>query len=142
MCGSAGVVKRARLRTVWFSTYAGSNPVSRINKMKTNPHLKDLIKELKTLSIKNKVGIWKAIAKELEKSTRRRRAVNLSKIDKVAKDKEIIVVPGKVLGNGELKKDITIAAYEFSESANQKIKNKLTIKELMSKDPKTIRIIG
>ncbi|MBU1245525.1 MAG: 50S ribosomal protein L18e [Nanoarchaeota archaeon] len=110
--------------------------------MKTNTNLIELIKELKTLSIKNKVGIWKAIAKELEKSTRRKRAVNLSKIDKVANDKEIIVVPGKVLGNGELKKDITIAAYEFSESANQKIKNKLTIKELMSKDPKKIRIIG
>ena len=108
----------------------------------TNPHLKDLIKELKTLSIKNKVGIWKAIAKELEKPTRNRRKVNLSKIDRIAKDKELIVVPGKVLGNGELKKDITIAAYQFSESAEQKVKNKLTIKELMSKDPKKIRIIG
>jgi len=108
----------------------------------TNPVLKDLIKELKTLSIKNKVKLWKAIAIELEKPTRRRISVNLSKIDRHAKDKEIIVVPGKVLGNGDLTKDIIIAAYQFSESANKKIKNKLTIKELMYKEPKKIRIMG
>ena len=108
----------------------------------TNPILKDLIKELKTLSIKGKVKLWKAIAISLEKPTRRRISVNLSKIDKYAKENEIVVVPGKVLGNGDLTKNITIAAYQFSESANKKIKNKLTIKELMSKDPKKIRIIG
>lgn len=107
-------------------------------------HLVALIKQLKEHSAKQKTDFWKRIALELEKPTRRKRTVNLSKIEKYAKDKETVIIPGKVLGTGELKKDVTVSAFQFSDSAKNKIKNKLTIKELLQKNPtgKGVRILG
>ena len=107
-----------------------------------------LIQELKKKSIDEKVKIWKRIATDLEKPTRNRRIVNLSKIDKYSKDNETVIVPGKVLGSGDLSKKITIAAYSFSEQAIDKIKESngkaLYIDELMKSNPKgnKIRIMG
>ena len=110
----------------------------------TNPNLAHLIHDLRMLSNKEKVNIWKTIANELEKPTRRRRSVNLSKINRYSKDNETIIVPGKILGTGTLTKNVTIAAFQFSESSKSKIKNHLSIQELMKKNPKgkDIRIIG
>lgn len=113
-----------------------------------NLQLDSLIKNLKKKSIEEKVAIWKRIATDLEKPTRQRRTVNLSSLDKHSKDGEIIIVPGKVLGNGVINKNVTIAAYQFSSSAVEKLQNsKLTmmdITELMTKNPKgqKVRILG
>jgi large subunit ribosomal protein L18e len=111
--------------------------------MKTNPELTKIIKELKTVSIKNNVKIWKKVATELEKPTRKRRHVNLYKIEKLTKDGETIIVPGKVLGTGELTKQVKVAAWEFSEQAQSKIKDQLTIQNLIKENPKgrNIKII-
>ena len=113
-------------------------------KMKSNKNTENLIKELKQLSAKEKTNIWKSIAKNLEKSTRRKRIVNLSKINKYTKPKETVIVPGKVLGTGNLNHDVTVAAFQFSDSAKEKIKNNLTIQELMKQNPKgkNIKILG
>lgn len=112
-----------------------------------NPELINLIYELKQLSYKQKVNIWKRIAEELERPTRKRRIVNLEKINRVCKDNESIIVPGKVLASGELDKKIIIAAFQFSEQALNKINEKgkaLTIQELIKQNPKgsKLRIIG
>lgn len=113
----------------------------------TNPELKDLIINLKKLAIENDIKLWKRIASDLEKSTRSRRIVNLIKIDKYAKEDETVLVPGKVLAGGDLTKKATVAAYQFSDSAFEKI-NKIgkaiTIKELMDNNPKgsKVRILG
>ena len=110
----------------------------------SNPNLKKLIRELKRLSTKEKVNIWKRIAKDLERPTRIRRKVNLYKIDKYTKADETALVPGKVLSLGELNKKITVAAYQFSDAAKKKIPNAITIQELMKNNPKgkKVRIIG
>ncbi len=110
----------------------------------TNVELKNLIEELRELSIKEKVNIWKRVAKDLSKSRRQRRNVNLDKIDKHTKDNETIIVPGKVLGDGNLTHKVKIAAFQFSELAKNKIKNSLKIQEIMKENPKgkNIRIIG
>ncbi|MBL7148008.1 MAG: 50S ribosomal protein L18e [Nanoarchaeota archaeon] len=113
----------------------------------TNLELKTLIKSLKKLSTKEKVNIWKRIAKDLEKPTRQRRKTNIYKINKYTNEEETAIVPGKVLSIGELNKKITIAAYQFSEVAKNKI-NKvgkaISIQELMKSNPKgkKVRIIG
>jgi len=111
--------------------------------MKTNPELEKIIKELKILSIKNQSKIWKKVATELEKPTRKRRHINLYEIEKLTKDGDTIIVPGKVLGTGELKKQIKIAAWDFSEQAQAKIKNPLTIQNIIKENPKgrNIKII-
>jgi len=53
---------------------------------------------------------------------RRRVVVNLSKIEKCAKDNDSILVPGKVLGVGRIGKKISICAVEFSADALVKLK--------------------
>jgi large subunit ribosomal protein L18e len=104
--------------------------------------------ELKKASIEQDVAIWKRVAIDLEKPTKQRRIVNLSKIDRYCKDDETIVVPGKVLSMGDLKKKATIAAYNFSGSAMDKIKEAggkaISIQELLKKNPKgsKVRILG
>ena len=114
----------------------------------TNTILKQLIQDLKKASHTEKVGLWKRIAEDLEKPTRRRRAVNLSRINRFTQPKETVIVPGKVLGSGELNHELTIAAFTFSEGAKQRIaeaKSKaISIKELMKQNPKgkNIKIIG
>lgn len=112
--------------------------------MKTNQNLIMLIRELKKLSNKEKVNIWKAVAKELERPTRQMRKVNIWHINKTTKENEVIVVPGKVLGEGELDHKVNVAAYQFSEGAKTKIENNMLIEELMDKNPKgsKVRIIG
>lgn len=116
--------------------------------MKTNPKLQELVRELKKKSIEEKVKIWKRIASDMEKSTRSRRVVNLSKINRYTKENETIVVPGKVLGSGTLNHKLKIAAYSFSNGAEEKIKEagaeSMSIEELMQKNSKgkNVRLLG
>lgn len=110
----------------------------------TNTELASLIEDLKKLSLAEKAPIWKRIAKDLAKPTRQRRVINISKLDRFTKANEMIIVPGKVLGTGDMTHDITVAAWQFSGSANEKIKNAITIRDLMKKNPKGkgVRILG
>ena len=94
------------------------------------------------------VGFWKRIASDLEKPARQKRSINLSRINRYSNDKETIIVPGKVLGSGVIDHSITIAAFAFSKSALEQLKQRncsvISIKELMEKNPKAkdVRIIG
>jgi len=112
----------------------------------TNMQLKKLILELRKLSAKEKASIWKRVANDLEKSTRSRREVSFSKIEKHVKDKETVVVPGKVLASGILTRKITLAAWKFSAQAKEKAKGAklITIQELMKMNPKGkgVRLMG
>jgi len=114
----------------------------------TNQGLKNLIIELKKISSEKNIPLWKRIASDLEKPARQRRIVNLSRINRYTKDNETIVIPGKVLGSGELSRKITIAAQSFSAGAIEKItkaKSKAIKIEDLMKEPvqgKKIRIMG
>ncbi len=63
------------------------------------------------------------IIKLSSRPRRSRPSVNLSKLDRLAKDNESIIVPGKVLGSGSISKKISIAAVDFSEGAVEKLRN-------------------
>ncbi|MEM0353018.1 MAG: 50S ribosomal protein L18e [Archaeoglobaceae archaeon] len=123
--------------------------MSRIRKLqrrKTNPRLIKLIDLLLEESAKNKASIWKVVAERLASPTRRWAEVSLSKIDKYARENEVVVVPGKVLG-GELSKAVKVAAFNFSESAKEKIVTTggqwMSIEELVKTNPRGsgVRII-
>ncbi|MDD5331470.1 MAG: 50S ribosomal protein L18e [Candidatus Nanoarchaeia archaeon] len=101
----------------------------------TNIHLRNLIVDLKILANKEKAPVWRKVAKELEKSARRRPTVNLFKVEKYCKDGEIAVIPGKLLSEGTLTKKVQIAAYSFSQKAKEKTKT-LTIRQLIKENPK------
>ena len=81
-----------------------------------------MVMELKDRSEKDKVKVLRRVAEDLEKPIRARREVNLSRINKYTKDGETVVVPGKVLGGGEIEHKITISAYKFSQYAIVKLK--------------------
>lgn len=114
----------------------------------SNIYLKKLVEDLKRVSYVQKAGIWKRIATDLEKSTRTRRIVNLFKLDIYTKDGETVIVPGKVLGTGDINHKVTVAAWNFSESAKEKIKQAkgecISIPQLVEKNPKgkDVRILG
>jgi len=114
----------------------------------SNPILLGLVMELKKRSNEQSVNIWKRVADDLEKPTRQRRVVNLSSISRHTKENEIIVVPGKVLGAGNLEHKLTISAFQFSDGAKEKIEKVgakiVTLLELSKENPsgKGIRIIG
>ncbi|MAE43152.1 50S ribosomal protein L18e [Candidatus Woesearchaeota archaeon] len=114
----------------------------------TNTLLSELISELKKRSNEQSVNLWKRIALDLEKPTRQRRAVNISRINRYTKENEIIIVPGKILGSGILKHKLTISAYQFSDQAKEKIEKSgatiVPLLELSKEKPngKRIRIIG
>jgi large subunit ribosomal protein L18e len=88
------------------------------------------------------------IVYDLHKTTRQRREVNLSRINRFTKENEFIVVPGKVLGGGEIDHKITISALTFSESAVEKLHKSgstiITLEQLskMDLEGKKVRIMG
>ena len=105
----------------------------------TNIVLRKLVDELVRAGKRNNARVWIRVAEILSGPTRRRPAVNLSKIERYAREGEMIVVPGKVLGSGALTKKVTIAAYAFSESALRKIRESgaeaITLAEAVRRNP-------
>ncbi len=71
---------------------------------KTDMNLVALIEELKKDSRENGAGIWRDIALRLEKPSNNWAEVNLSRLERYTNEGEIIVVPGKVLGAGAIKR--------------------------------------
>ena len=114
--------------------------------MKNEKHslLKNTIIDLKQL----KAPVWKRVAHDLEASTSNKRVVNLSKIEKYADPKYVVVVPGKVLSLGAITKKVTIVAYHMSDSAKNKVlKAGGKVQDLLTfakKNPegKLVQIIG
>jgi len=114
---------------------------------KTNPNLVNLIINLKRQSRKEDVAIWKDIAKRIQRSTRRKAEVNLSKINRFSTEDETVLIPGKVLASGILKHRVNVVALNFSKEAQKKIINSggecIYIDEILEKNPKgsNIRIL-
>jgi len=114
----------------------------------TNIYLRNLITQLKKVSHKENAPLWLRIASDLEKPTRQRRIVNLSRISRYTKENDVVVVPGKVLGAGELKHPITVVAFSFSGAAKERIEQAngkaITIEEMLVQNPKGkgLKIIG
>jgi len=81
-------------------------------------------KELvETIILAKKAKEWIAIAEVLSSPSRQRIALNLDRINKEAKEEEIIIVPGKILSLGELNKKIKLVGLAASSEALEKIKN-------------------
>ncbi len=98
--------------------------MSRIRKLqrkKSNPNLVRLIDDLLKASAENEAKVWKEIAERLAKPLRNYAEVNVGKLERYGMEGEMVLVPGKILGSGELSKPLTVAAWRFSQSAREKI---------------------
>lgn len=106
----------------------------------SNPLLRSAIAELRMHGYKEKSKFLLAVADLLEKPTRRRIGVNLSKLERVCNANDAAVVPGKVLSSGVLSKPLDVYAWSFSKEAKSKIEKAggkvFSIKELIEKNPK------
>jgi large subunit ribosomal protein L18e len=113
----------------------------------TNIVIRKLVRELRKVSNQNGARIWDYVADLLERPSRRRVAVNVSKINRCSSAGEYIVVPGKVLGAGTINKPVTVAALAFSQKAIEKILGAggtvISIPDLVRLNPKgsEVRVI-
>ena len=79
-----------------------------------------MIKDLKQASKKNEAPIWSRLAKLAIKPSARK-IVNLTRINKITKDNDVLFVPGKVLGTGNISHKIILSSFSMSTTAAKKI---------------------
>ena len=107
-----------------------------------------MAKELKKASKKNEAPIWARLADLAIKPSSARRVVNLTKIDKITKEGDVLFVPGKVLGTGNMSHKITLCSFSISTVAAKKIiqagGSVLKFTDMIEKFPtgKDVTIIG
>ena len=106
----------------------------------TDPNTRALINALRKTSTKHNARIWKRVAELIARPARQRAAVNIGKINRHTSAGDIIVVPGKVLGSGNLSHKVTIAALNASTSARTVIVGAggslISINELLTQIPR------
>ena len=64
---------------------------------------------------------WKRIAEILSMPRRKKIIMNLGEISDLANDGESVLIPGKVLSQGDIKKKIRIISLELSNNAREKL---------------------
>lgn len=83
---------------------------------------------------------WLQVARMLTMPRTKKIAINLDEIEKHSKEGDTIVVPGKILGQGDLSKRIRLVALAFSAQAEKKLKDKkseiVTIAQEIKINPK------
>jgi len=115
---------------------------------KSNVHLSGLISELKIIGREKEANIWRKTAKLLEKSSKNWPSINVSRLEYHVEGSEKIVVPGKLLGSGNISKKVTVGAYSFSSAARAKIEAAggkcIGLDEMAKKNPKGsgLRLMG
>ena len=87
----------------------------------TNQVVLEMAKELRGASKKNNAPIWLKLSKLALKPSRARRVINLGQLDKFVNDNDIVVVPGKVLGTGNITHKITLCSFSISDSGAKKV---------------------
>ncbi len=106
---------------------------------KTNAQLVEVINQLKAQSRDTGAAVWRDVAMRLSKSRKNWAQPNLSRVSRYAPEGATILVPGKLLGSGELSANHTIAAYSVSNGAREKIEaaggRVVTYSELMNENP-------
>jgi large subunit ribosomal protein L18e len=110
--------------------------------LKTDPDVIELIGELKIAG--REKNIWRDVAERLEKPRGQRPQINVGKIADEIKGDEIALVPGKVLGAGEINRSVRVAALSFSDMAYQKLlesgSEAISIGELLRSNPEVSKI--
>lgn len=113
----------------------------------SNDLMRSLIEDIRAKGYKKNSRFLLTIAEKLNKPSRRRAEINVSKINRYASEGETVIVPGKVLSVGLMEKKVTVAAWRFSEQATEKIEKAggkcISISELLktNENGKGVRIL-
>ncbi|MFX0002616.1 MAG: 50S ribosomal protein L18e [Candidatus Hodarchaeota archaeon] len=101
----------------------------------SNYYVRKLIRDL----WKTQIKIWKIVSKKLSGPRRNRVKANLYHINKNTKKNDTVIIPGKILGMGELDHTITIACLDYSKTAKRKVESSgsklLSIEDLLEQNP-------
>lgn len=112
---------------------------------KSNSELVKTVTELKKASRENDAPLWKSVALRLERPSRNWPSVNISKLEFNLNKNSKAVVPGKLLGAGNITKKITVSAYSFSQSAKNKVEAAggkcLSYDEFIKSNPKGTDVV-
>ena len=92
-------------------------------KIKSNTRKKTSQELVETIKLATKNPNWRQIADTVSRSRSNYSAVNLKDIDKNATEGDTIIVPGKILSQGEITKKIRLCALSISKEAKEKLKN-------------------
>lgn len=90
---------------------------------------------------------WMQVGQLISVPRRKRISINLDMIDQESKAGETVIVPGKVLSQGELSKKIKLVALNFSKTAEEKLSrakvefSKLNAEIKKNPDAKGIKIL-
>lgn len=76
---------------------------------------------METIIAGKKQEAWLEVAALLSSPRRIKTCLNLEDINKEAKAGETLVVPGKVLSQGEIDKKMKVVAFSFSDKAKEKL---------------------
>ncbi|MDE1798004.1 MAG: 50S ribosomal protein L18e [Candidatus Micrarchaeota archaeon] len=91
------------------------------------------------LKINKKSPFWVRAKELMGRAVRKRPGINLSRLDKVTKTGQTVLVASKILGTGTLSHPLNVAAMGFSASARKTIEAKggkiMTIEEMAAKHP-------
>ncbi|MCD6461129.1 MAG: 50S ribosomal protein L18e [Thermoplasmata archaeon] len=115
---------------------------------KTDQRLVALITDLRRRASEEGAPIWRDVAERLNKPSRNWAQVNVSRIARFSQKGDVVLVPGKLLGGGDIDFPVTVAAYKASASAVKKITGAggkvVSIPELVEENPKGsgVRIMG
>jgi large subunit ribosomal protein L18e len=106
---------------------------------KENPELVRLIVELRRTARSQKAPIWASVADRLERPRHQVPPVNVGHLDRWTEAGETVVVPGKLLAEGRLSKQLTVAAFSYSKEARTKIQaaggSAVTVHDLLKSKP-------
>lgn len=111
-----------------------------IEKQMQRKHNQELVK---TIIATKKNAKWFKVAELISSPRQRKISINLEKINKETKEGDIIVIPGKVLSQGEINKKIKVIALNFSEKAKEKLlKAKCEVSTILKETKKNPKAKG
>ena len=115
---------------------------------KQNPELTHAVHELRKAAREHGAPIWSAAADRLERARHQVNPVNVGHLDRLTSAQETVLIPGKLLADGEVHRPLTVAAFGWSEGARTKVHaaggHLVTIHELLKTRPDGagVRILG
>jgi large subunit ribosomal protein L18e len=84
-----------------------------------------------------KAAIWKAVLKELSRSRSNRREVNIGRLANVTNEDDVVIVPGKILGSGNIGHKLTVWSFDISGSCSKedlyRLEQKIPLDSLLQK---------
>ncbi|HXW36853.1 MAG TPA: 50S ribosomal protein L18e [Nitrososphaerales archaeon] len=111
----------------------------------TNPLLRQTVVLLERAG--KDAAVWRSASQLLSSPALTKVEVNVGRISRLSEGGAKLLVPGKVLGWGNLDKKVTVGAFSFSSSAKQKITaaggSAITIGDFVKKyrDGRNVKIV-